>query len=40
MQDYGFVSITPPTWHVQRFINLFINPFTNVNINAAKQNHG
>lgn len=25
MQDYGLVSIIPPTWHVQRFINLFIN---------------
>lgn len=40
MQDYGLVSIIPPTWHVQRFINLFINPFANVNINVTKQNHG
>ena len=40
MQDYGLVSIITPTWHVQRFVNLFINPFTNVNINTAKQNHG
>lgn len=39
MQDYGLVSIITPTWHVQRFINLFINSFTNVNINTAKQNY-
>ena len=40
MQDYGLVSIITPTWHVQRFINLFMDLFANVNINTAKQNHG
>ena len=36
MQDYGLVSIITPTWHVQRFINLFMDLFANVNINTAK----
>lgn len=40
MQDYVLVSIITPTWHVQRFINLSMNQFINVNINTDKQNHG